>query len=129
MREVAAYLRETLLPQANVGTVAWLLHRVTGVALAVYLLPHFITINNARGGAAALDEALGWYTGPLVAAAEWLIVMAAVFHAFNGLRIIAVDFFDLSHRHRLLFALVLGATVAVLLASSFLFVPRLLAPA
>ena len=32
MRELAAYLRETLLPQANVGTAAWLLHRVTGVA-------------------------------------------------------------------------------------------------
>ncbi len=112
----------------GVGQWSWLLHRVTGVALAVYLLPHFITINNARGGAAALDEALGWYTGPMIAAAEWLIVMAAVFHAFNGLRIIAVDFFDLSHRRRLLFALVLGACAVVLLASSFLFVPRLLAP-
>ncbi len=110
------------------GQVAWVLHRLTGVALAVYLLPHFVTINNARMGSAALDEALAWYARPVVAAAEWLLVMAAAFHLFNGIRVITLDFFDLSHRQRLLFWCVLLACAGVLLAASFLFVPRLLAP-
>ncbi len=123
-----AYFRRTLLPLVNAGTVAWLLHRVTGVALAVYLVPHFVSINAARGGPAALDAELAAFATPLFATAEFVLVLAVAFHAFNGLRIIAVDFLDLAHRHKLLLALVLLACVAVFLAASTLFVPRILAP-
>lgn len=122
----AGYLRRTLLPLLNAGTLAWLLHRLTGVALAVYLVPHFISINAARGGPAALDAALGGFATPMFAVAEWLLIGTVAFHAFNGLRIIAVDFFDLAPRHKLLFAVVLLACVAVMAAASVVFVPRIL---
>ncbi len=129
MNKVRALVRGNLLPQLNIGSVSWLLHRVTGVALAVYLLPHFISINSARGGREALDAALGWYAGPLIAASEWLLVMGVAFHMFNGLRIIAVDFFDLSHTQKILFWCVMAACTAVLLGASSIFLPKLLAPA
>lgn len=129
MTAMTAYLRRTLLPVVNTGTVAWLLHRVTGVALAVYLVPHFVSINAARGGPAALDAELAAFATPVFAAAEWVLVGAVAFHAFNGLRIIAVDFFDLSRQHKLLFWVVLLACAAVMGAASTLFVPRILAPA
>lgn len=129
MAAMTGYLRRTLLPLVNTGTLAWLLHRVTGVALAVYLIPHFISINAARGGPAALDAELAGFATPLFAVAEWLLIGAVAFHAFNGLRIIAVDFFDLSRRQKLLFWLVLLACAGVMGAASTLFVPRILAPA
>jgi succinate dehydrogenase / fumarate reductase cytochrome b subunit len=125
----AGYLRRTLLPLVNAGTLAWLLHRVTGVALAVYLVPHFISINAARGGPRALDAELAGFATPLFAVAEWLLIGAVAFHACNGLRIVAVDFLDLAPRHKLLLWLVLLACAAVMLAASTLFVPRILAPA
>lgn len=129
MNKVIALVRRNLLPQLNTGSVAWALHRITGVALAVYLLPHFITVNSARGGREAFDAALGWYTGPLIAASEFVLVMAVAFHMFNGIRIIAVDFFDLSHTQRMLFWCVMAGCAAVMLGASFVFVPRMLAPA
>ncbi|HKI98973.1 MAG TPA: succinate dehydrogenase, cytochrome b556 subunit [bacterium] len=128
MTALVGYVRRTLLPLVNPGTVAWLLHRVTGVALALYLIPHFVSIHAAIGGRQALDGELAGFRTPLFAVAEWLLIGAVAFHAFNGLRIIAVDCFDLTGRQRLLFWLVLAACAAVFVAASTLFVPRILAP-
>ena len=125
---VGPALRRIWFPQWSVGTVSWLLHRITGVMLAIYLVPHFLTINKSRLGPAAFDSELATYSGPFYAAAEYVLVAAVTFHLFNGLRITAVDLFDLSHRQRLLFGLVLAACLAVLLAASLIFVPRILAP-
>ena len=124
----AGYLRRTLLPLLNAGTLAWLLHRVTGVALAIYLLPHFLSIHAARNGAQALDAELHGFATPVFAVAEWLLIGAVAFHALNGLRIIAVDSFDLAPRHKALFWAVLAVCGVVFLAASTLFVPRILAP-
>jgi succinate dehydrogenase / fumarate reductase cytochrome b subunit len=124
----AGYLRRTLLPLLNTGTLAWLLHRVTGVALAIYLLPHFLSIHAARSGSQALDAELRGFATPLFAVAEWLLIGAVAFHALNGLRIIAVDLFDLAPRQKALFWAVLVVCAAVFVAASTLFVPRILAP-
>jgi succinate dehydrogenase cytochrome b subunit len=126
--ELAGYVRRTLLPLVNAGTVAWLLHRVTGVALALYLVLHVVSIHAARGGPAALDTELAGFRTPFFAVAEWLLIAAVAFHALNGLRLIALDAFDLTGRQRLLFWLVLAVCAAVFLAASTLFVPRILAP-
>ena len=126
MQAVLVYFRQTLLPLVNVGTVAWLLHRLSGVALAVYLIPHFFSVNTARGGPAALDSELAGFATPLFAAAEYVLVLTVAFHLLNGLRIIAIDFLDLSRRQKLLFWLVMAGCAAVFLAASTLFVPRIL---
>lgn len=126
MQAVLVYFRQTLLPLVNVGTVAWLLHRLSGVALAVYLIPHFVSVNAARGGPAALDSELAGFASPLFAAAEYVLVLTVAFHLLNGLRIIAIDFFDLSRSQKLLFWLVMAGCTAVFLAASTLFVPRIL---
>lgn len=128
MTTLSRYFRTTLLPLANTGNVAWLLHRLTGLVLAAYLVPHFISINAARGGPEALDAELAFYDAPLFAALEWLLVGVVAFHACNGLRVIALDAFALSGHQRLLFWLVLLACGTVFAAASLLFVPRILGP-
>ena len=121
-------LRKNILPQLNAVSVLWLLHRLTGVALAVYLVPHFITINDSRWGPEIFNETLSWFQGSLIVAAEFVIVLAVAFHGINGLRIIAMDFFDLSQRQKWLLGLVLAACGAVFLCASIWFVPRILEP-
>ena len=121
-------LRKNLLPQLNAVSVLWLLHRLTGVALAVYLVPHFITINDSRWGPEIFNEALSWFQGSLIVAAEFVIVLAVAFHGINGLRIIAMDFFDLSHRQKWLLGMVLAVCSAIFLSASLWFVPRILEP-
>ena len=116
------------MPSVNVGTVSWLLHRVSGVALAIYLIPHFLSINASREGPEVFNATLAVFTAPVYKAAELMLIMVVAFHAFNGVRIIMVDFFTLSHRQKLLFWLVMLACGLVLAAASFLFVPKILAP-
>lgn len=125
---MASYLRKSLLPLVNPGTVAWLLHRITGLALAAYLVVHIASIHTAAHGPQALDAELAGFRTPLFAVAEWLLIAAVAFHAFNGLRIIAVDAFDLTGRQKLLFWLVIALCVVVFVAASAVFVPRILAP-
>ncbi len=122
------YMRRTLLPVWNVGSLSWLAHRLTGIALALYLIPHFISIHSAQGGPAAFDRSLAAFRGPIFKSAEFLLIGVVSFHLFNGLRIIAIDFFNVSGHQRLLFWLTMTATATVLLAASLLFVPRILSP-
>ncbi len=123
------YLRRTLLPLVSIGNFAWLLHRLTGVALTVYLLPHFISIASARRGPEVFNAILATYTAPIYKIAEFILIMAVAFHTFNGLRVIAVDFFNLSSRQKLLFWVVMSACAAVLVVTSFFFVPKIMVAA
>jgi succinate dehydrogenase hydrophobic anchor subunit len=55
-----------------------------------------------------------------------MIVMTVAFHMFNGLRIIALDCFNLAGHQKLLFGLAMSGCAAVLISASFLFVPQIL---
>jgi len=63
-------------------------HRVSGVALALFLPLHFWVLGNAL----QLDIFLKWTEQPLVKASEWAIVVALAAHLGGGLRILALEF-------------------------------------
>ena len=126
MSALIGYLHRTLLPLISIGNIAWLLHRLTGVALFLYLITHFISIGRSRQGNLVFDTLLESYRQPLFRIVEGLIIMAVAYHLFNGLRIIAIDFFSLSHKQKLLFWLAMGACVIVLIGVSYLFIPEIL---
>jgi fumarate reductase subunit D len=65
---------------------AFVVHRVSGIALAAFLPLHFWTLSNAIGGS------LAWTEQPLVKAGEWLIVVALAAHLGGGLRVLALEF-------------------------------------
>lgn len=123
------YLERTFLSQKSVGNISWLLHRLSGVALAIYLLPHFFSIHHSRQGPELFDQELNVYTAPFFKFAEFMIVLTVAFHMFNGLRIIALDFFSLEGHQKLLFWMAMTGCAAILISASFLFVPQILAPA
>ncbi|GIT08268.1 MAG: hypothetical protein CM1200mP30_18980 [Pseudomonadota bacterium] len=57
-----------------------------------------------------------------------MLVLTVAFHMFNGLRIIALDCFNLSGHQKLLFGLALTGCTVILISASFLFVPQILVP-
>ena len=73
-----------------VGAWAFTLHRIAGVAIAVYGLAHLIVISFAHwdGPFEALMRL--FQTTPFLLA-ELLLVWAIIFHALNGFRIILFD--------------------------------------
>lgn len=70
---------------------AFLGHRLSGLALAVFLPVHFLLLGTVLDGAAALDGALAFTAHPLVKAAEWGLVVLLALHLFFGLRVLALE--------------------------------------
>jgi fumarate reductase subunit D len=80
------------------GYVAALLHRLSGIALAIFLPLHFLALATALNGAAAFDSFLAITHAPLVKASECLLVAALATHMTLGLRILAIEFLDIRER-------------------------------
>jgi len=68
---------------------AFLVHRLSGVALAIFLPAHFLVMGLALEGEARLEEFLRWSEQPLVIAGEWVLVMLLAVHLAGGLRLLA----------------------------------------
>ncbi len=71
---------------------AFLVHRVSGVMLALFLPLHFLALSQALAGEAALDAFLVWTQQPLLKASEIALVFLLAAHLTGGLRLLVVEF-------------------------------------
>ncbi|GGH37170.1 succinate dehydrogenase, cytochrome b556 subunit [Microbacterium album] len=76
------------------GMWSWVLHRITGVAIFFFLLVHVLDTALIRVSPEAYDAVIGTYKHPIMGVGEVALVGGIVYHAFNGLRIILVDFWS-----------------------------------
>lgn len=99
------------------GFLAALVHRLSGIALAIFLPLHFLALATALNGANALDSFLALTRQPIVEFAEFCMVAALATHMALGLRVLAVEFFDF-HEKTLA---ALSACIAAVLGIGLLF--------
>ena len=92
---------------------AAMVHRASGIALALFLPLHFWALSRALEGEMRLDALLAWTEQPLVKLSEWAIVLALAAHLAGGLRILALELLPWSARQKTLTAGAAAATVAV----------------
>jgi len=71
--------------------IAALVHRLSGLALAVFLPLHFLTLGLAINAEATLERFLRWSDAPAVKLAEGGLVFLLVVHLLGGLRLLAVE--------------------------------------
>ncbi|AKJ68646.1 hypothetical protein ABW99_10915 [Pandoraea thiooxydans] len=71
----------------------YLIHRVSGLALALFLPLHFLVLGQALAGAAPLQTVLDLTRAPLVRTLEWAVVVALAAHLAAGLRVLCIEFF------------------------------------
>ena len=71
---------------------AFLVHRVSGVMLAIFLPLHFLALSQALAGERALDAFLAWTQQPLVKASEIAVVFLLAAHLTGGLRLLVIEF-------------------------------------
>ena len=76
---------------AHRGRAAALVHRVSGLALAVFLPLHFLSLGLALE-TERFAGFIAWTEQPLVKASEALLVAALGVHLAGGLRLLAVEF-------------------------------------
>lgn len=98
---------------------AFLVHRLSGLALALFLPLHFLTLATALQGEAGLAAALAWTEQPLVKAGEVLLVVLLAAHMTGGIRLLMLEFLPWRDWQKSLLAAAAGATVIA--GGAFLF--------
>ena len=91
---------------------AFVLHRASGLALAVFVPAHLYTLSLAVEEAARFDAFLEWTESPLVKGGEALLVLLLAGHLAGGLRLLALEFLEWRDRQKSLVAITLGVAVA-----------------
>ena len=98
---------------ANVGTGlwkatgmwAWLLFRISGLILVFYLGAHIIIISTGQFGSdgETFNSLMKFFDHPVAVVLDLALVVAVLYHALNGIRIILMDFGVGIKRHKIVF--------------------------
>jgi len=99
------------------GTAAWLLQRLSGLFLTLYLIVHIMVIGTAVRGADAFDDLLATFDKAPFLILDAGLVGVVAFHAVNGLRLILFDFAVGLRFQKLLFWISFVVAVAVFIGS------------
>jgi len=98
--------------------VAYIVHRLSGLALALFLPLHFWVLALAMTDPARLDGFLALTEAGLVKLAEFGLVFLLAVHMFGGLRLMALEFLPWRAPHKTLVAG--AAAVSFFIATVFL---------
>jgi fumarate reductase subunit D len=98
--------------------IAALVHRLSGLALALFLPLHFLALGLAIQGEARLETFLRWSDAPLVKLAEGGLVFLLLVHMLGGLRLLVIENLDWRNGQKQLAAI--AAAVSAVIAFIFL---------
>jgi succinate dehydrogenase / fumarate reductase cytochrome b subunit len=74
------------------GMIAWAFHRISAVAIWLFVMLHVLDIYLAGGNPAVYDDLLKFYGSTPGRILEVLLGAALMYHALNGIRILLMDF-------------------------------------
>ena len=97
---------------------AFIVHRLSGVCLTLFLPIHFYVLGLALNNEVSLNRFLHWTESPLLKWIEFGLVFFLAVHMFGGLRLLALEFLPWSPRQKTFAAL--AAALSLLVACLFL---------
>jgi succinate dehydrogenase / fumarate reductase cytochrome b subunit len=98
---------------------SWVLHRITGATIFFFLFVHVLDTALVRVSPQAYNEVIETYKTPIVGLMEIGLVVAVLYHALNGIRVILIDFWQKGPRYQ---KQMLWAVVGIFLA---VFIPAI----
>jgi succinate dehydrogenase / fumarate reductase cytochrome b subunit len=98
------------------GFISFLLRRVTGVALVLYLFLHLWVIGSAMQGSQVFDARLASVQTPFFKVAEVALLAAVFYHAFDGLRLLLINWFKVTDYRRSMFYAAFGLAAIMTIA-------------
>ena len=102
--------------RAHASYGAFLVHRVSGLLLTLFLPLHFWALGTAIESEARLEGFLRWADRPLVKLSELVVVVLLAAHLAGGLRLLALEFLPWRDAQKTWIALAAGFSLAVGLA-------------
>lgn len=102
------------------GQWAFVMHRITGFLVFMFLLLHVIDVSLVNASPTLYNEVHDLYGNVLLRLFEVGLLGALLFHAFNGLRIVMIDFFPGAIRsEKKMFNIVVFATIVLTMIGGF----------
>jgi len=98
------------------GFISFVLRRLTGVALVLYLFTHMWVIGSINQGPEVFNARLNLVQTPLFKLAEIALLAAVVYHGLDGIRLLMVNWFKVTEYRKSLFYAVLAVSVLIVIA-------------
>ncbi|MFC3774200.1 succinate dehydrogenase, cytochrome b556 subunit [Mycolicibacterium holsaticum] len=106
--------RRRTLYRGDPGMWSWVLHRITGATIFFFLFVHVLDTALVRVSPQAYNGVIETYKTPIVGLMEIGLVVAVLYHALNGIRVILIDFWQHGPRYqRQMLWVVVGVFLAV----------------
>ena len=106
------------------GMWSWVAHRVTGVLIFFFLFAHVLDTALVRVSPESYNAIIETYKNPIVNVMEVGLVGAVLFHAFNGLRVLLIDFWSKGVRLQRQMLYVVLALFVILMVPATYFMMR-----
>jgi succinate dehydrogenase / fumarate reductase cytochrome b subunit len=99
---------------------SWLMHRITGLGILLFLFIHIVDISLLGFGPKVYNDGILFFDYIIVRLLSLSLIAAVLYHAFNGVRIMFIDFWRKGARYqRAMFIGVLVVTVLFFLPMSY----------
>lgn len=122
MTQAIMSLYQGITYRGREGHWAWMMHRVSGLGILLFLFLHVLDIFLVGVGEEAFNAFLFFYHAPVFKIFELALIFGVVYHAFNGVRVILVDFwperFAVWAAQRTMYRIVLVLTVIVFIPAA-----------
>lgn len=112
------------------GHWAWMMHRVCGLGILLFLFLHVFDIYLMNLGKETFSKFLFLYSGPPFKIMEVFLIFGVIYHAINGLRVIIVDFWPSSTKYqRLMYRIALVVVLLIFVPAAVVTLSTLFTPA
>ena len=95
-----ASIPQGTLYRGREGMWSWVAHRITGVLIFFFLFAHVLDTALVRVSPEDYNTIIDTYKTPVVGLLEVGLVAAILFHAFNGIRVVLIDFWSKGPRYQ-----------------------------
>jgi succinate dehydrogenase / fumarate reductase cytochrome b subunit len=96
--------------------VSFLLRRITGVALVLYLLLHIWVIGGINSGADTFNSRMEFLGKPFFRVLEIGLLAAVVYHGIDGIRLLMVHYLNVTEYRKSLFYAALAVSAILVIA-------------
>ncbi|HEX2843958.1 MAG TPA: succinate dehydrogenase, cytochrome b556 subunit [Candidatus Limnocylindria bacterium] len=113
---MSARLMNLLSYRVSWSQLAWFGHRISGLGVLLYLFMHIVETSTVLLGPDVYNAAVGIFKNLPARIGEVVLMAAVVYHALNGIRVIAMDFWPgLTIYYRPLTYGVIAATIVAMI--------------
>ncbi len=104
----------------SAGYLAFVLMRLSGIGLVVYLLLHMVVLANLLRGAAGWDAAVAFMSAPLFKLLDVVLIAGILIHMLNGIRVSVIGLGFGTQSHKGLFWTMMAVAVLLLAYAAWL---------